>query len=159
MGCKTVMILEDDCDLSQFKPDVEARIFDQIAGGGFDICMLGHSHPYDPAGPLIISAPRDLGFGLLHCYLLNQNILPEFCRYLEAMLLRPPGGSGLGPMHVDGAHKHFRADTGCITWIVNPPVAFQRSSRSDLAGRWFDKLPVIQDLVQFARKLRRSRKA
>jgi hypothetical protein len=159
MGCQTVMIIEDDCDLSQLDPDVEARIYDQIASGGFDICMLGHSHPHDPAGPLIISAPRELPFGLTHCYLLHQNILPEFCRYLEAMLFKPPGGTGLGPMHLDGAHKHFRADTGCVTWIVNPPVALQRSSRSDVGGKWFDKVPVLKDAVQAARKLRRSLKS
>ena len=76
--------------------------------------------------------------------------------YLEAMLARPPGDPLGGPMHIDGAYCWFRrAHPGMATWLTNPPLGYQRASRTDIHTlRWFDRRTWSAALVAGLRRLR-----
>lgn len=57
-------------------------------------------------------------------------------------------------MHVDGAFSVYREQhPDFITYLANPSLAGQRSSRSDIAqGRWFDDITGLRDLIALLRK-------
>ncbi|MBC7483864.1 MAG: LPS biosynthesis glycosyltransferase, partial [Rhizobacter sp.] len=76
--------------------------------------------------------------------------------YLAAMLERPPGDPDGGPMHVDGAYSWFRrAHPEFQTVLAVPPLGYQRASRTDIHDlAWFDKLPVVRELVSAVRRAR-----
>jgi glycosyl transferase, family 25 len=133
----TVLILEDDC---AFSP--QARTFD--FGGGWDIFYGGYyaADPHDLAGSDIIGAHM-MGF--------SAKAARDLCAFLDAMEYEgshPP---------IDGAYVNFRrARPEIPTCFAVPPLANQRSSRSDIADlRIYDRLPLLRDLAGFARRVMR----
>ena len=78
---------------------------------------------------------------------------PLLVEYLEACLVRPPGDPVGGPMHVDGALSMFRSfHPEFITLIAQPPLASQRSSRSDISARSFESVAGLRQAISLARK-------
>jgi hypothetical protein len=61
-------------------------------------------------------------------------------------------------MHVDGAYTWFRASHPEMrTWIAVPELGHQRQSRTDIHPlRWYDRWPVVRELAQWARRVRRA---
>ena len=58
-------------------------------------------------------------------------------------------------MHYDGALTMFRAaNPDVLTLIAQPSLGWQRSSRSDIHGHWYDKVAGVQDVVAMARHVR-----
>jgi hypothetical protein len=92
-----------------------------------------------------------------HFVCFNGDAIAAARRYLEDMLSRPAGAAEGGPMHVDGAYNWFRKDNPqFVAYAAFPPLAGQRSSRSDVAGqRWFDRAPGVREAAQLARRLLR----
>jgi hypothetical protein len=59
-------------------------------------------------------------------------------------------------MHVDGAYSTFRQqNSDLITLIAEPSLGFQRSSPSNIVGyKWFERTPMVQQLVSVGRSVR-----
>jgi len=78
--------------------------------------------------------------------------------YLKSILKRPEGDPRGGVMHVDGAYSWFRrSHPELVTLSVNPPLAVQRPSRSDIHDlQWFDRNETFRPLANWARRLKRS---
>jgi hypothetical protein len=150
-----VLILEDDCDFGPGFATVAAALADAEWG----VAYLGHGeHPWAGPSPFVEWPPASPVM-LAHCYAVRGVVLPSLCAYLEAMILRPAGSPDGGPMSPDGALTCFRrAHPEIRTLLVSPSVAGQRSSRSDLSLRPWDRVPVVRDAVAaFRRWKRRSR--
>lgn len=134
---RSVLILEDDCTF-----DPRARDFD--FGDGWDIFYGGYyaSEPDRLAESNIVGAHM-MGFSAAGAR--------AVCAYLETLDYvgtHPP---------IDGAYVRFRrAHPEVPTRFAVPPLAHQRSSRSDIAAlRFYDQLPLLRDLIGVARSLRR----
>ena len=155
-GLRDVLILEDDVAFTPALARCGAAMTEALRGGDWDFAYPGH---VEPAGARMIEpAWRDADGPLMcaHAYAVNGRVLAPLVAYLEACLTRAPGDPRGGPMHVDGALSMFRAAApGCRTWLAEPTLARQRSSRSDIAtGRWFDRTGPLRHLVSGLRGTR-----
>lgn len=134
---RSVLILEDDCTF-----DARARDFD--FGGGWDIFYGGYyaSEP-DRLAESNVVGTHMMGFSAAGAR--------AVCAYLDTL-----DYEGSHPP-IDGAYVRFRrAHPEVPTRFAVPPLAYQRSSRSDIAAlRLYDKLPLLRDLVGVARSMRR----
>lgn len=130
---ESVLILEDDCD---FTPLARvAREPSDMLWGGFHI-----------PGDYIVGA---------HCMGFSAATVKRLVPYLEEWLATddaPP---------IDGAYLLFcRANPDIVVDACDPPIAVQRPSHSDIAGRrGLDRLRLLQPLMRLARKLKRLRRA
>ncbi|MET4102645.1 glycosyl transferase family 25 [Roseovarius sp. MBR-78] len=157
-GAERIAICEDDLD---FSADFEVRapaVLDALAAaewdifyGGFDAAAHGMKVP---TGLLRL----DPGQNVLctHFLALRRPAIAALVPYLEAMTRREMGDPKGGPMHVDGAYSHFRADhPQMVTQAACPTLGHQRASRTDVHDlRWFDRLPVFREAAQVYRRLR-----
>jgi glycosyl transferase, family 25 len=151
VGKRSILILEDDVD---FVADMSAPALPHDWG----IFYGGARHTLTPTGRLTVAAPSE-GLGCTHFVAINGAVIPQLAAYLETLLSRPPGDPAGGPMHVDGAYTHFRADhPQVITYLATPELGFQRPSRTDIdALRWFDRMPIVRDVAQWMRRHRPAR--
>lgn len=135
-GC-SVLILEDDC---AFTPEARAFDFD----GDWDVFYGGHYavDPDDLDRSDIIGAHM-MGF--------SAKAARAVCAYLDAIEFE-----GIHPP-IDGAYVRFRRDRPEMrTRFAVPPLANQRSSRSDIADlRWYDRLPLLRSIAGLARRIKR----
>jgi hypothetical protein len=154
-GAESLLILEDDvafCDSRGLAAalaglqDVDWSIFyggyDAVDGiGSTPVAVVDHATP-------ILTA---------HCVAFRRPAIAALVPYLEAMLSRPAGSPRGGPMHVDGAYSWFRREhPSFVTALANPPIAHQRSSRTDIHALGLkDRLPIVRDLVGYARRIMR----
>ena len=150
----SVLILEDDLALTPAACVEQRRMFERVAGDGWDFAYPGHFLPTPDAPSAPAWAQTDSPLVCAHFYGLHWRILPDLCRYLEACTRRPPGHPDGGPMHVDGAYSMFRArHPDVVTLISTPSLGGQRSSRSDIThNRWYDRQPMTRLLAGLARK-------
>jgi len=149
-GRRNVLILEDDLD---FVDNISAPNL-PVDWGMF---YGGARHELETSGPLT-AAPPSAGLGCTHFVAINGGLIADLAAYLEAMLARPAGDPAGGPMHVDGAYSHFRADhPDVVTYVATPELGFQRPSRTDIhALPWFDRTPGVREVVQWIRRQRSS---
>ncbi len=158
-GQDSILICEDDLD---FTPDMISRLPGLLAGLMQQPWDLFYGSYADlPAGKviapgLIRADPSETIVGLSF-YAVRGKAIADLVHYLEAILTRAPGDPAGGPMHVDGAVSHFRADHPQYTTLVaSPPIGVQRSSRTDIHDlKWFDRLPVLREVTSILRGLRR----
>lgn len=137
-----VLILEDDC---AFDPAFTNVVAAALADNTWGICYFGHGEHPQAGLASLVEWPAESGVLLAHCYAVRGPVLPLLCAYLEAVMLRPPGSPDGGPMALDGALGWFRRSHSEIrTLLASPSVAGQRSSRSDLSPRPWDRVPVIR---------------
>ena len=159
-GVGAVIVCEDDLD---FARDFGARIatlLPALERLPWDIVYAGFQTP--PAGDPVDGHPEirlvapDHAIVCTHFILYRAPALAALTSYLNRMLARPSGDPAGGPMHVDGAISRFRADNPQFrTLVVVPALGHQRASRTDIhALAWFDRLPVVRDLVTPLRRLR-----
>jgi hypothetical protein len=150
-----VLILEDDVN---FAPSIDDLLEPALTAlppswgifyGGCRADLAGGEN-------VVTRAPADMPIVLAHFIAFNGPVIARVVSYLEAILERPSGHPDGGPMHVDGAYSHFRADNPDIeTWVAMPELAYQRPSRTDIhALRWFDRAPVVRDVVAALRRTR-----
>jgi glycosyl transferase, family 25 len=157
-GHSRVLVMEDDLQLSKRFGALEEPIVDALSAadraGGWDIVYLGHL--IDPPLPRaeLPMLVRYHAEPILQAHLVgfNESILDRLITFLEGLLQRPPGHPDGGPMHYDGALNFFRARNADVrTLVANPVLGWQRSSRSDISPKWFDRGPVLGGAVAFAR--------
>ena len=157
-GAERITICEDDLDFSADFERRAAPIFDALAGTQWDMFYGG----LDAAthGPVAGSelGRLDPGQRVLrtHFLALRRPAITALVPYLEAITWREPGDPAGGPMHVDGAYSHFRADhPEIVTLAVSPALGYQRASRTDVHDlRWFDRLPGFREMAHLYRRLR-----
>ena len=135
---QSLLILEDDCD---FIPGAEAYQVPEDCS----IFYGGHyaSWPEDLLNSDIVGAHM-MGF--------SKDGVKAVSAYLEQLSY-----DGIHPP-IDAAYVWFRrAYPEVATHFAVPPLANQRSSRSDIANlRWYDHLPFLRDIVNLIRAIRRS---
>jgi hypothetical protein len=152
--CESVLILEDDLTLSPLLgPNVDV-LADVLQRKTWGFVYLGHVEPLDEAeganllpftGPLRTS----------HFYAVSRPAIDALCQYLEAAHDRAPGDPAGGPMHLDAALTMFRAEhPELTTYIANPNLGWQRSSRSDIHSTFSQSAPVLRNFYDVARYLR-----
>ncbi|HUQ38274.1 MAG TPA: glycosyltransferase family 25 protein [Aestuariivirga sp.] len=156
IGCKNVLIMEDDV---HFAANFGARshLVDGL-DANWDIFYAGYRRkntvPRWKEGDLVkIDNSNDL-IGT-HCYAVNGGAVQKLVQAYETFMSRDPGHPSGGPMSIDGAMNVARRQLRLHTFVATPPLAFQRSSRTDVGERrWFDEAPRLTGAVQLARQLK-----
>lgn len=156
-GARRVLIMEDDLDLIDDYPAIEARVADRLARDDWGFAYLGHSLGLlDPPVPPGTMVPLQGRWATTHFLAVHGRVLDSMVRFFEQMRDRPPGHPDGGPMHMDGAFFVYREKhPDLVTLVPYPSLGHQRSSRSDINGRKVDRIPVVRDLLQIARRVRR----
>lgn len=134
---QSVLILEDDCEFI-----TDAQDYDLPAG--WDIFYGGHyaANLDDLINSDIIGAHM-MGFSRK-----GAKLVSAYLEQLEYEGVHPP---------IDAAYVWFRrAYPKVKTHFAVPPIAGQRSSRSDIADlKWFDSMPIVRMGVSVLRVMRR----
>ncbi len=162
-GHQTIFILEDDANFAVSGPadlDTFAR---RLGECDWDLVYPGFLAT-NPVAELPSPLSRiEPGTGVMgtHMMLIRGKVFDDLIAYLEAMLARPAGSPDGGPMHVDGAYSWFRrAHPALVTRVCSPPLGYQRPSRTDVHQlKWFDRVPLVRDVVQNLRKVRARARA
>lgn len=151
-GLRNVLVMEDDLAISpNFRRD-EASLVARLQQDDWSFAFLGHI--LEPAG----DRPTELRpfaepLLLTHFYALHARVFDRLLAFLEAVLSRPAGHPDGGPMSPDAAFSFFRArNRDLLTLVASPNLGWQRSSRSDLTPRWFDKVPGLRGMAASLRK-------
>lgn len=162
VGAKSVIICEDDLD---FASDFQSRlpaVLDVLEREEWDFFYAGYTSDQTNdivgAEANIFRLPPNHSVICAHFYLIRGQAIADFHAYLTAILGRPTGHPDGGPMHYDGAINHFRRDRPDLVALATlPTLGVQRSSRTDIqALRWFDRTPLVREVVQFLRRMTRQ---
>ena len=159
-GLESVIVCEDDLNFSRdFNSRVHSMLAD-LASNDWGLCYAGHLDLALNLADAISPVPPFRGIMGMHFMIMRRCFFLPFIPYLEAILARPPGHPDGGPMHIDGALSHFRADHPEFkTVAVTPVLGYQRPSRTDIhALRWYDRVPFIRYAAELARRSRSSRR-
>jgi glycosyl transferase family 25 len=134
---QSVLILEDDCAFREGIATYRSRSAWDIFYGGYDA-----SDPSDLGNSDIVGAHM-MGFSPKGAALVSD--------YLEKLAYK-----GVHPP-IDAAYVWFRrAHPEVPTEFAIPPLAHQRSSRSDIAPLpFFDRTPILRELAGVARRFLR----
>jgi len=155
-GCRRILVLEDDCDFAPDFVERQGQFADWLTSSPWGIAYLGHVEPLS-GQPRLVPWPAETRVAMTHCYAAAGDVLLRLPRYLEAITLRPPGSPDGGPMSIDAGFSWFRRQNpDVVTVLAVPSLAQQRSSRSDLSPRWFDRVPGLSVAAQTARGIRWS---
>lgn len=151
--CQTVLVMEDDLHIDDRALMPQPEMCRVLQEGNWDFAYLGHvlPEPREERSPGWLVGAQPIA--TTHFYGLNRPVMHRLRDHLEACLARPSGHPLGSPMHVDGAYSLFRSrHPDILTLIAAPSLGGQRSSRSDIyPNKWFDKLPLIRELVGAAR--------
>lgn len=135
---QSVLILEDDVDFVEGAEDYRLPAEWSIFYGG-----------YYPADPDNLLASDIVGAHMMGFSAAIVSELAAFLRSISFEGQHPP---------IDGAYVWFRrANPQVTTVFAEPPLGYQRPSRSDVADlRFFDRFPGFRESASVARKLKRS---
>lgn len=153
----SILVMEDDIAFIPRANAILDQAMHELAGKEWGFLYLGHEYPVKSNNKeklIRISEPLLLA----HCYAVNGIIFQSFLDFLAELLKRPAGHPDGGPMHYDGAISTYRMQNPDIaTYIVNPSIAYQRSSRTDLHELpvW-DTLPLLSPVTRTMRKLKNA---
>lgn len=156
---QNVLIMEDDLTISEAFNLYNETIINQLQQYDWGFVYFGHRLGQDNVvedKTKIQLQSSKVPIVTTHFYGVNGKILDSLVKFLEVVQKRPPGHPNGGPMHVDGAFSRFRKQNPDVLTLVSVPnLGWQRSSRSDIANlKWFDKIPVIKNLVNMARNFK-----
>lgn len=156
-GVERLLILEDDAGfptnfsvrMAQLIHTLDADPWDMFYGGGRvdDRSRL-------PLGVALVEA--DCPIGCTHFVAVHRRAIPRLRAYLEAQITRPAGDPAGGPMPVDGSYFWARRELNLRTLIANPDACFQRSSRSDITPRPWDRFSGLRGIAAALRKLKNA---
>jgi hypothetical protein len=151
-GLANVLVLEDDLAISdRFRAEQEGLV-EQLRSTDWGFVYFGHNEEVESASPAVLR-PFAEAMMTTHFYGVNRPLFDPLLEFLEALQKRPGGHPDGGPMHLDGAYSTFRLrHPEVVTLIAYPNLGWQRSSRSDVyPSKWFERLPVARQLVDWAR--------
>jgi hypothetical protein len=157
-GLDSVLILEDDVCFAT-DADHPALRDHEAWPPAFDILYGGHAaldRARLPTGGPLLRLPPDMGVMTTHCIGFRGPAITRAAEFLATLAARRGGDPEGGPMHVDGAYCWLRRlNPDVATFAVDPPIALQRPSRSDVSSlKWFDRAPVVRDVVAALRRMR-----
>ena len=140
IGCHRLILLEDDLN---FVGDFVVRwksVLHELNQKHWSIFYAGHGVNNGPNGLTLLNPSTELRCS--HFMLFNGHAISSIASGLENMLSRPAGHPEGSPTHVDGAYNILRRNNpSLVSYAVNPPLGYQRSSKSDIADlKWFDKV-------------------
>lgn len=159
---EAIVVAEDDLDFADVCRTAAPSLAEALRTQPWDILYGGYGHV--PAGvpvpghPTLSELASDEPVLCTHFLWFRGRVIGALADYLHRILERPPGHPDGGPMHVDGALTRFRADHPEFrTFAAIPPLGVQRPSRTDIhALRWFDRNPIVREVAQSLRRVRRS---
>ena len=157
LGVSRLLLMEDDLEITPHFPELVDSVARRLAEDDWGFAILGHDGPtrLAPDEPPRLEVIRN-GVYTNQFYAVHGQILDRLIAYLELVLTRPAGHPEGGPMHVDGAFTMFRDQNPDVrTLLAHPNLGWQRSSSSDIATRWVDQAPLIRNLFQAARLVKR----
>lgn len=161
-GLGSVLVLEDDVAFTPAMRSHGETLLRELRQRPWHVAFLGYLSIEAPpqklaelnTGPpawLPLPGPR-IG---AHCYALHGEVLPALVEYMQGVETRAPGhpdGARFGP---DATFNMFCSMyPQWTTLVARPNLATQASSASDLAPRWFDKVPLLRQLARYAREVR-----
>jgi GR25 family glycosyltransferase involved in LPS biosynthesis len=158
---QNILVLEDDCDFTPSLVTFQEELIGMLAAERWDVVYLGHLlDSFHPDSTQARHKPRLIPWSASvpgsHCYALNSTMLDRAVTFFGLVAERPEGHPLGGPQHYDGALSMLRwQHQDAITLIASPALAVQRSSRSDVTGRWFDAVPGLRSAAGMSRRLRR----
>ncbi len=154
-GCSNILILEDDISFLSNINSITNEILKLLPNTNWGFLYLGHEYT-SALQPTEILVKITTPLPLTHCYAVNSIIFDKFIAFLEELQTRKPGDPLGGPMHYDAAISTFRIQNPDInTYIVNPSLGYQRSSRTDLRElSYWDKSPILSPFIAFIRKMK-----
>lgn len=157
----SVLIIEDDLDFCKNFPARWSELSPQLHHLSWDFFYgAGEFNSADArsVGGELKEMPSNKPIGTTSFIGLKRQAIASSVAFLEAALQRPAGSPDGGPMHVDGAYCWIRQKTPTLkTLMVTPVLGHQRASRTDIhALKWFDRTPLVRDVVQTLRQLTRN---
>lgn len=154
-GLKNVLIIEDDLSFSNRFVQNQQALATELQQLEWDILYLGHIEAVKTTTTSFQLFSQPLR--TTHFLAINASVIERLVHFFEEILSRPAGHPDGGPMHVDGAYSTFRQQNPeVITLIATPTLGFQRPSLSDIyeERHWFDRLPVLSQLVSVVRAVK-----
>jgi hypothetical protein len=156
----SVLILEDDIALTSALPRLMPSIIDAVRELPWDYLYFGHEASGDipranrtTERVTFEKATKEFIGG--HFYAVRKRIIPRLILHFERLANGRPGDNDFGPMLPDGAHNTFRRHNHDVrTFLANPKLAWQSSSRSDIAPRAIDSIRSLRPLISVARRIK-----
>jgi glycosyl transferase, family 25 len=155
LGLNNVLIMEDDLSFSNLFIKNQQALTTEIQQLEWDILYLGHIETVKATTTSF--QPFSQALRTTHFLAINASVIERLVHFFEKFLSRPAGHPDGGPMHVDGAYSTFRQQNPeVITLIATPTLGFQRPSLSDIYEEraWYDRLPVLSQLMSVARTVK-----
>jgi GR25 family glycosyltransferase involved in LPS biosynthesis len=137
IGSKSVLVMEDDV---RFSADFAERsqMVDELPDD-WDVFYAGHfqprgsEHAWSRSGLVKVESTSELI--ATHCYAVNGPAISKLIQGYETILSREPGHPDGGPMPIDGAMNTVRRQLRLRAFAAVPPLADQRSSRTDIGEK------------------------
>jgi hypothetical protein len=129
----SVLILEDDCSFAPEAATYRTGAEWDIFYGGYDASDPSHLHRSDIVGAHMMGFSRT-----------GAQLVSTYLEQLTCDGIHPP---------IDAAYVWYRrAYPNTKTHFAVPPLAHQRSSRSDISPRLHDRLPFVRDVASIIRR-------
>lgn len=162
IGDGHILILQDDISFPHFFKDYESHLLQELDNQAWDIAQFGYCSTEKDLASLHLpfASWKDVSETTIgaHFFAVNDKTVDRYIQFLELLLSRPRNHPDGGPMPIDGTFTVFRQQNPDIVRLLAvPSFGGQRSSRSDVTPRWFDKLPVASNIAQFYRNIKDSR--
>ena len=155
-GVESVLVIEDDLSIAPEFPTVFPELAGILDEEPWGLVYFGYTNRDVScvAGDKKLLRSEE-SVGCAHFYAVHRRVLPQLLNFLELVIARRPGHPDGGPMHYDGALATFRSQNPeVITLLAHPCLGFQRSSRSDISIRWYERIPVLRQASEAARAVR-----
>lgn len=168
-GRERTLVLEDDVAFGPAWPSVADGLLQELTERTWHLANLGYldewgEGPSTPdetqPGAVTSASPTGVGWARFrgringaHAYLLHRSVLEEWVDHLETVLDGTPGDDLRGPMPSDGAiNTFFWIDPDRIRLVAVPNLVGTRPTRSDIDPGRIDRLPVVGQLAEKARR-------
>lgn len=154
-GHERVLILEDDVEFTAQWTEYDAQIAQKLAAKDWGALYLGYLDKSAAESDFSWVPPHAELQGT-HCIAWSRKSLEVAVPYLQAMYTRPAGDPEGGPMPIDGAFNWLRRQhPEQLSLMALPPLATQRSSRSDITPSALDSFAISRiplDLYRWAKR-------
>lgn len=131
---KRFIIIEDDLSFYKNSKVLNDNILGKLKLENWDLLYLGQND-IENLNKDIIWNRYNKEITCSHFMAFNGTNLKKLRDFLFQISKREEGDPLGGPMHVDGAYNTFRQQNVNIkTYVMSPPLGFQRPSNSDIAG-------------------------
>jgi GR25 family glycosyltransferase involved in LPS biosynthesis len=161
-GQKSVLVMEDDIALSSSLQKLTPAIISRLESNPWDILYLGH----EGTGKIKRATSGTTEIRLIpfkgeirgcHFYAVNGRVFGHLLDHLERVAGGKEGDQQFGPMPIDGALNIFRrTNPDVVGLIATPKLGWQKSSRSELAPRFFDSFQLARPLINVFRNVKNA---